>query len=132
MLEERPSVTRVTSEHVDVDVVVGRCAVGMTCTVRLQLVPHRTFHVSAEYPQKFVADAGSPFALEGQGPERRTFRRTFEAFRRPGEDVVTFAITFVPKAPGDTPLSGVMKASVCDEQICVIDTPRIALTVPVT
>jgi hypothetical protein len=95
------------------------CDAGTTCEARLVLTALGAYHVNEAYPFKFVADPASAVLA---GPA--TFARD-DATRG------TLTIKFRPDAAGTAQLAGTFKLSVCSEDTCEIEAPRIAFAVPV-
>lgn len=94
------------------------CAVGSTCEAQLVLTALGDYKVNGDYPTKFVADPASEVAVEGQG-----------TFALDGEKRGTLTVKFKPDKPGTAKLVGTFKLSVCTEETCEIEAPKIALDV---
>ena len=99
--------------------VAAPCKVGASCEARAILTALAPYKVNAEYPTKFVADGGLP--VEGEG----TF--VVEAKQRG-----TLTVRFTPTAAGPARVTGTFKLSVCTEDNCEIEAPKITLEVPVS
>jgi hypothetical protein len=95
------------------------CPVKTTCEAQLVLTALGAYHVNDEYPTKFVADPASGVRVEGEG-----------TFAISGEKHGTMRVRFTPTAPGAAKLVGTFKLSVCSEENCEIESPKIALDVP--
>lgn len=98
----------------------ARCAAGAMCEVPLVLTALGDYHVNKDYPFKFVGDPEPAPPVDGDG--RFAFGDT-----RHG----TLTVTLRPAAPGTVTLAGTFKLSVCNDDNCQIETPRIELVVPV-
>ena len=105
--------------RVDVDAPVS-CIRAAKCEVRLRLTALGPFKVNPEYPFKFVADAPAASLVDGPG----TFVVT---------DAKTGVHTIALHAPEAITLkiSGTFKLSVCTEELCKIETPKLAFEIPV-
>lgn len=97
------------------------CARATPCEARLTLVALGGYKVNAEYPFKFVGDPGPTLAFEGTG-----------AFVASDPHTGTMTVTFRSEAAGTIRVSGTFKLSVCTEEVCKIEQPKIAFEVPVT
>ena len=96
------------------------CATGSTCELRLVLTALGDYHVNKDYPFKFVADPAA-VPLDGDG-----------GFALDGEKRGTMTIKFRPAAPGNAKVVGSFKLSVCSDDTCEIESPRLELSVPVS
>ena len=97
------------------------CARAMPCEAQLRLTALDGFKVNAEYPFKFVGDVGPAISFDGTG--------TFA----PGDKTTgTLTIKFRSEAAGTIKVSGTFKLSVCTEEVCKIEQPKISFDVPVT
>jgi hypothetical protein len=94
------------------------CPVSSTCEAELVLTALGAYHVNTEYPTKFVPDAASGVRIEGEG-----------TFKVGGEKHGTMRVRFTPTQPGTTKLVGTFKLSVCSEDNCEIESPKITLDV---
>jgi hypothetical protein len=94
------------------------CAAGATCEAKLVLTALGDYHVNGEYPTKFVADAAGDVTVEGQG-----------TFKVDSEKRGTMTVRFTPAKPGPAKLTGTFKLSVCTEENCEIEAPKISLDV---
>jgi hypothetical protein len=97
------------------------CARGTTCEARLVVTALGDYHVNKDYPIKFVGDPAPALPLDGDG-----------AFALDDEKHGTMTIKFHPAAPGPAKLVGTFKLSVCSDETCEIEAPKIELTVPVS
>jgi hypothetical protein len=96
------------------------CNAGATCEAQLVLTALGGFHINKDYPFKFVGD---PAAAALEGPA---------TFALDGEKRGTLTIKFRPQTAGTAKLGGTFKLSVCSDDNCEIDTPRLELSVPVS
>jgi hypothetical protein len=95
-----------------------RCAVGSPCDVRIRLTALDGYKVNEEYPFKLVAEPSADLAVDGSG--------TFSVLERTrGELVVSVRAT----RAGSHELAGTFKLSVCTDEHCEIQQPRIALAI---
>ena len=97
------------------------CAHGTTCEAQLVLTALGTYHVNKDYPFKFVGEPGPATPVDGEG-------RFALGDARHG----TMTVTFKPAAQGTARLVGTFKLSVCNDDTCEIETPKIELAVPVS
>lgn len=96
------------------------CTVGAPCEVRLAFSALGDYHVNDRYPFKFVPDAAPGIAVDGTG--------TF-ALDDPKHGMMT--IKFRALKRGATRLAGTFKLSVCTDDRCEIEEPKLAFDVPV-
>jgi hypothetical protein len=96
------------------------CATGSTCEVRLVLTALGDYHVNKEYPFKFVGDPAAA-AVDGEG-----------SFAFDGEKRGTMTVKFRPAAAGNAKVVGNFKLSVCSDDTCEIESPKLELSVPVS
>jgi hypothetical protein len=96
------------------------CAVGSACEARLALTALGDYHVNKEYPFKFVGDPAPAVPLEGNG-----------AFAIDDAKNGMMTVTFRPTAPGTVQVAGTFKLSVCSDDTCEIESPRLALDIVV-
>jgi hypothetical protein len=97
---------------------IAPCPVNATCEAQLVLTALGDYHVNDEYPAKFVADPSSGVRIDGEG-----------TFKISGEKHGTMRVRFTPTQPGPAKLVGTFKLSVCSEENCEIESPKIALDV---
>lgn len=97
------------------------CAAGAACEARIVLTALGAYKVNKEYPFKFVADPGPGVAIEGTG-----------SFAPTGAKTGTMTVRFRAEAAGTSRVSGTFKLSVCTDEICKIEAPKVAFDVPVT
>jgi hypothetical protein len=97
------------------------CAHGTSCEARLVLTALGTYHVNKDYPFKFVADPTPATPTDGEG-------RFAPGDAKHG----TMTVTFRPSAQGEARLAGTFKLSVCNDDTCEIETPKIEIAVPVS
>jgi hypothetical protein len=96
------------------------CASGSVCEARLVLTALGDYHVNKDYPFKFVADpAAAP--VDGDG-----------TFAFDDAQHGTMTVKFRPAAAGTQKLVGTFKLSVCNDNSCEIETPKLELPVPVS
>jgi hypothetical protein len=98
---------------------IAPCPVSSTCEAELVLTALGAYHVNDEYPTKFVPDAASGVRIDGEG-----------TFKISGEKHGTMRVRFTPTTPGTAKLVGTFKLSVCSEENCEIESPKITLDVP--
>jgi hypothetical protein len=96
------------------------CHAATPCEVRLVLTALAGYHVNVEYPFRFVG-APPPAAALARPP----------GFVHTDASHGTMTVAIAPAAPGTAQLAGTFKLSVCSDDVCEIDTPAIALAVPV-
>jgi len=96
------------------------CKPAAPCEASLVVHALGGYKVNAEYPTKFVATASPAVTVEGTGRFAVTDKTTG-----------TMTVTFRATTSGTATLSGVLKLSVCTDEICEIAAPSIAFDVPV-
>jgi hypothetical protein len=96
------------------------CAPGATCEARLVLTALGDYHVNQDYPFKFLGEPAPAVPVDGEG-----------AFAIDDARHLTMTVKFRPAAAGSAKLAGTFKLSVCSDDTCEIETPRIELAVPV-
>lgn len=111
---DTPPVAAAEASRVDV-LAPASCAAGTPCEAKLVVHALGEFKVNAAYPTKFVADAGSA---------------TTTAQFTPADKMGTLTLSFTASSPGPTTIAGTFKYSVCTEEVCNIEEPKIAFTVP--
>ena len=77
------------------------------------------YHVNKDYPFKFVGDPAPAPPVDGDG-----------RFALGDAKHATLTVTFHPAAPGTAKLVGTFKLSVCSDDNCQIETPRLDLAIP--
>lgn len=97
------------------------CASGGTCQAQLVLTALRDYHVNKDYPFKFVAEPAPAPPVDGEG-----------VFELDDAQHGTLTVTFRPPAAGTARLVGTFKLSVCNDDTCEIEAPKIELAVPVS
>jgi hypothetical protein len=97
------------------------CAPGATCEARLVLTALGAYHVNPDYPFKFLGEPAPAVPVDGEG-----------AFAIDDARHLTMTVKFRPAAAGTATLVGTFKLSVCSDETCEIETPRIELAVPVS
>jgi len=96
------------------------CAVGAPCEARLAFSALGDYHVNDRYPFKFVADVVAGMTVDGTG-----------TFAQDDAKHGTMTITFRALKRGPAKLAGTFKLSVCTEEKCEIEEPKLAFEVPV-
>ena len=96
------------------------CASGSLCEARVVLTALGDYHVNKDYPFKFIGDPAAT-ALEGVGD-----------FTLDGANRGIMTLKFRPAAPGSAKVVGNFKLSVCSDETCEIESPRVELAVPVS
>lgn len=96
------------------------CTAGSACQARLVLSALGNYHVNKEYPFKFLGDAAPAAPVDGTG----TFA-VDDAKRG------TMTVVFRPAAAGTAHLAGTFKLSVCSDETCEIESPRLDVAVAV-
>lgn len=91
------------------------CSVGTTCEAELVLTALGDYHVNERYPVKLEVEPGS---IADAG-----------TFARAGEKTGTLAVKLNPTKPGTARVTGTFKLSVCTDDNCEIESPRIAFDV---
>jgi len=97
------------------------CASGVACEARFVLTALGDYHVNKDYPFKFVGDPAPAVPLDGAA-----------TFALDDARHGTLTIKFRPHAPGTAKLAGTFKLSVCSDETCEIETPKLELAVPVS
>jgi hypothetical protein len=97
------------------------CARATTCEATVALVALQGFKVNADYPFKFVGDTGPQISFDGTG-----------TFTHGDKHSGTMTIKFRSEQAGTIKVSGTFKLSVCTEEVCKIEQPKITFDVPVT
>lgn len=96
------------------------CASGSTCEARVVLTALGDYHVNKDYPFKFVGDPAA-VPVDGDG-----------SFAVDGAKRGTLTIKFRAAAPGSAKVVGNFKLSVCSDDTCEIESPKLELTIPVS
>jgi hypothetical protein len=96
------------------------CTAGATCEARLQLTALGDYHINQDYPFKFVGEPAPALPLVGEA-----------AFALADAKHGTLTVRFTPTAAGARTLAGVFKLSVCSDDTCEIEKPKLALAVTV-
>jgi len=96
------------------------CASGAVCEAKLVLTALGDYHVNKDYPFKFVGEPAPAAALDGD-----------PTFAVDDARHGTLTVRFRPAAAGTTTVAGVFKLSVCSDDTCEIEKPRIELAVAV-
>jgi len=97
------------------------CASGAICETALVLTALGNYHVNKDYPFKFVGDPATAVHVDGPG-----------AFAFGDAKHGTMTIKFRPASPGTAKLVGTFKLSVCSDENCEIEAPKLELLVPVS
>jgi hypothetical protein len=96
------------------------CTAGQPCEARLVLTALGAFHVNQRYPFKFIADQAPGIAVDGPG-----------TFALDDERTGTLTIRYRAERSGPARLTGTFQLSVCTEEECEIEEPKIELELPV-
>jgi hypothetical protein len=96
------------------------CSSGAVCEAGLVLTALGAYHVNKDYPFKFVGDPAATVQVDGQG-----------TFALDGENRGILTVKFRPTGPGTAKLVGTFKLSVCSDDNCEIEAPKLELAVPV-
>jgi len=96
------------------------CGSGAACEARVVLTALAGYHVNKDYPFKFVGDPAA-MPIDGTG-----------SFAIDGAKHGTMTIKFRPAAAGTATLIGTFKLSVCSDDTCEIESPRLEIAIPVT
>ncbi len=96
------------------------CAPGATCEVKLVLTALGDYHINKEYPFKFIGEPPPALPLDGE-----------PSFAHDSDQRATLTLRVKPTAAGPTTLAGVFKLSVCSDDTCEIEKPKIELAVAV-
>ncbi len=115
---EKPALASKDSFRVDMPT-QPTCTAGTACEARLVLTALGDYKINDEYPFKLVADATPGIAVDGTG--------TFTPAGKTG----TMDIVFRADKPGNAKIAGIFKLSVCTEQNCQIESPKIAFDVAI-
>lgn len=126
----RPASKHVGGKNFSIDLTSPGCKAGTDCAVTIKLVTAGDFHVNKEYPYKFVANASPNVTFLGKS-DPSTFTRAAGDFVEQGEKTGTMTVRFKAAAPGDAPVTGTYKFSVCSAEQCQIEQEKLDLTVPV-
>jgi hypothetical protein len=92
------------------------CKAGASCEAKLVLTALGDYHVNDEYPTKLVIEP-----TPGVTVESTTFT--------PAGATGTMAVAFKVDKPGTTKIAGQFRLSVCNEDNCQIEGPKIAFDV---
>jgi hypothetical protein len=96
------------------------CTAGAVCEARIALTALGGYHVNQKYPTKFVPDPSPGLTLEGPG-----------TFVLDDARSGTLTLRFRAERSGPARLSGTFKLSVCTDEQCEIEEPKIQLELPV-
>jgi DNA/RNA endonuclease YhcR with UshA esterase domain len=94
------------------------CVAGKPCEARIVLTALGDYHVNERYPFKLEADAVPGLAVEGTGSWTLDDAKTG-----------TLTVRYTPAKAGPAKLAGTFKLSVCTDENCMIEAPKIALDV---
>ncbi len=126
----KPAASRTAGSHFTVDFVApGDCKSGARCNASLTLRALEGYHINNEYPYKFIANDAAN--VDFLGKEGKTYSKAGGEFAKTGETTAQMSVPFQGKAAGTAKLSGTFKMSVCSEANCQIETPSLALDVPI-
>ncbi len=95
------------------------CQVEAPCEARVILTALGDYHVNEKYPTKLVADATPGLEIDGTG--------SFSPDGRVG----TMALLFHASKAGTAKIAGTFMLSVCNDENCQIESPKIAFEVAV-
>mgnify|MGYP003441757996 CR=1 FL=1 len=95
------------------------CQVDAPCEAQLILTALGDYHVNNDYPFKLVAEATPNVKVDGTG--------TFSPKGKQG----TMALPFRTSSAGTVKIAGTFKLSVCNDENCQIESPKIAFEIPV-
>lgn len=95
------------------------CQVDAPCEAQLILTALGDYHVNENYPFKLVAEVTPNVKVEGTG--------SFSSKGKKG----TMALPFRATSSGTAKIAGTFKLSVCNDENCQIEAPKIAFEVPV-
>ncbi|MEJ7597950.1 MAG: hypothetical protein WKG01_08595 [Kofleriaceae bacterium] len=96
------------------------CAPMSPCEARLALSALGDYHVNETYPFKFVADDAPGVEVVGTG-----------TFVRDDAKHGTLTLTFQAARRGLAKIAGTFKLSVCTDDECKIEEPKLAFEIPV-
>lgn len=119
----RPAPTaRVSLEHAQLDATLAEpeCRVGHACVLRVRIEALDGFHLNEQYPFQFRSEPIEGVAFDAPGP-----------LLRDSATVGTLLVRFTPMRAGLAPIAGLVRLCVCSEERCVIEAPRVALSVAV-
>jgi hypothetical protein len=97
------------------------CARGAVCEAGLVLTALGGYHVNKDYPFKFVGDPAATVQIDGPG-----------TFAMDGEQRGMLTVKFRTTQPGTAKLVGTFKLSVCSDENCEIEAPKLELGIPVS
>jgi hypothetical protein len=96
------------------------CTAGAPCEARLVLTALGEYKVNKDYPFKFVVEPAPGVTVDGPG-----------TFALDDAKSGTLTIRFRAQRSGPARLTGTFKLSVCTEEQCEIEEPKIELELPV-
>jgi hypothetical protein len=94
------------------------CTVGARCEARLVLTALGDYHVNEKYPFKLVADASPGVTIDDTG-----------AFALDDAKTGTLTVRYTAAKPGTAKVSGTFKLSVCTDENCQIESPKVTFDV---
>ena len=97
------------------------CKRATVCEAKLRLVALDKYKVNAEYPFKFTPDANAALTYEGTGK-----------FTHDDKKSGTLTIKFKADKAGKVDVSGLFKLSVCTEDLCKIEKPKVSFSVTIS
>jgi len=113
------------SYFVDAAVQEG-CLAAARCQVALKLVATGAFHINAQYPYRFRAEATPVLEFLGTDPAGNTvFSKSSGDWAEGDAKSGVITVRFTPKVRGSSTISGIFKLSVCSEQNCLIEQPEL-------
>jgi hypothetical protein len=94
------------------------CTAGASCEARLVLTALGDYHVNERYPMKFIGDAAPGIELLGEG-----------TFALDNAKTGTLTLRFRAVNSGTTRVTGTFKLSVCTDENCEIEAPKLAFDI---
>ncbi len=106
------------------------CSSGGRCEVSLKLVATGAFHVNDQYPYRYKAEPTSTVEFLGTDPAgKNVFSKPAGDWAQTGAKSGVLTVHLAPSAKGSSTISGVFKLSVCSEQNCLIEQPRVSVAI---
>jgi hypothetical protein len=106
------------------------CSSGGQCEVSLKLVATGAFHVNDQYPYRYKAEPTSAVEFLGTDPTgKNVFSKPAGDWAQTGAKSGILTVHLAPSAKGTSTISGVFKLSVCSEQNCLIEQPRVSVAI---
>ena len=127
---QKPVGSRTSGSHFTLDFAApGDCKSGARCPATLTLHATEGYHINDAYPYKLVANENPN--VDFLGKEGRTYSKAGGELVKTGETTARMNLPFQAKSPGKAHISGTFKMSVCSESNCQIESPTVALDVPI-